>query len=115
MSLEQGRELDPSQNQNTGLDTCPDCGGSRLQADEFERVAEGVWFGYMECPDCDWSKTRVLDKDAIDELDEVLDERAREVDKQLNRMVEENMQETIGVFAASAAADQIFPEDIARL
>lgn len=75
MSFDQGHELDPSQNQNRNLDTCPACGSRMLQANEFEEIADGVWLGLKECPDCEWSKTEALDRDAMDELAVALDER----------------------------------------
>lgn len=100
MFLEEGRERDPSQNQNRDVGICPNCGSGLLQVDEFEKIAGETWFGYFECPDCEWSKTRVLDRYDIDELDEVLGGRDLQLKNELDEMEKTSPEELIGALIA---------------
>lgn len=101
MSLEQGRELDPSQNQNTLTASCPDCGSGLLQADEFEKIGDEMWFVLIECAECDWSKTKAINGEEIDEIDEILDGNDRVLKEKLSEMERATPEELIGAFAAA--------------
>lgn len=102
MSLGQGREQDPSQNQNRSLDQCPDCEGKFLQDREgLEEAASGIWFAYLQCADCGHEETRALSNDQADELNGVLDDRALELKAELEQMERLKPEEMIGAIAAS--------------
>lgn len=99
----EGYEQDPNQNQNRDLDACPDCGKRLLQVSDYELIQDGLWFGYVNCPSCEWGETRVMSEDDVDRFDDALDVRDRELKTGLETLEGTSVEE-LGKIAAKISA-----------
>ncbi len=102
MSLEEGAERDPSLSQNRHLDTCPSCGKALLKDSDYDIVGDGVWFVYLDCTNCEWSKTTVLSDAEVDQLQDALHERDWQLKTELEEMERASPEEVMGALAASS-------------
>lgn len=90
---------------------CPACTSMLVQPQGWEEADDGRWSVSLVCPDC-WHEDEVLlDQDGVDRYDEVLDEGARAVACDLDRLARANREEAVRRFAAALDDGLIRPED----
>jgi hypothetical protein len=65
----------------------------------------------LRCPNCDWSDEGVFAQEAVEELEEHLDEGLADLLGDLHRLTQANMADEIDRFVGALQADLILPED----
>jgi hypothetical protein len=93
------------------LHICPECQGELVQPITWTEASEDQWELLLRCPNCDWSTRGIFDQDAVEELEEHLDEGLAEMISDLQRLTQANMAEEMDRFLAALQADLILPED----
>ncbi len=93
------------------LHVCPRCGSGFVQPREWAPVDMRRWRVELACPECDWHGSGLFSQQAVDRYDEVLDEGAAILTRDLHELAEANMRAAIESFSSALAADQILPED----
>lgn len=75
-------------------------------------VAEGAcWRVLVRCQSCGWSGERILDEKGLESFERELDDEITQIERDLQRLTEENMREYCELFVAALAADALLPED----
>jgi hypothetical protein len=52
---------------------CPSCSSTLAYPVDWQQLADPLWLAWLRCPNCDSVIPRVLDDDAVHELDTALD------------------------------------------
>jgi hypothetical protein len=59
---------------NTGSPTtCPTCSSTLAYPVDWQQLADELWLTWLRCPNCESAIPRVLDDNAVHELDTTLD------------------------------------------
>jgi hypothetical protein len=103
--------FDMDERTKQGLHVCPDCESDLVQPICWNEAAEQRWELTLECPNCGWTEDGVYERDAIDMLEEKLDDGLAEMLADLQRLTQANMADEIERFVAALRADFILPED----
>ncbi len=69
------------------------------------------WRVELNCPECEWEGAGVFEQEALDRYDEILDDGAALLVRDLQELSAANMREDVEGFCAALAADLILPED----
>lgn len=93
------------------LHVCPRCTSELVQPGEWAPVDPQRWRVELSCPDCGWFGAGVFSQRTLDRYDEILDEGAAELVRQLHDLAEENMRADVELFSAALDSDLILPED----
>jgi hypothetical protein len=102
---------EPRTQQVEDLHICPRCSSQLVQPGIWAPVDSQRWRVELSCPDCHWFGAGVYSQRALDRFDEILDDGAAELVRDLQALSEENMRAEIEVFAEALASDLILPED----
>jgi hypothetical protein len=93
------------------LHICPECESTLVQPIEWSEASDEQWELSLRCPNCEWTGEGVFDQDAVEELEEHLDEGLADLLGDLHRLTQANMADEIDRFTAALDADLILPED----
>jgi len=93
------------------LHVCPRCSSELVQPGVWAPVDTQRWRVELSCPDCHWFGAGVYGQQALDRFDEILDDGAAELVRELQDLAEANMRADIELFAEALEADLILPED----
>jgi hypothetical protein len=93
------------------LHICPACESALVQPVEWTEASEEHWELLLRCPNCEWTREGVFEQDAVEELEEHLDEGLADLLDDLHRLTQANMGDEIDRFVAALDADLILPED----
>ena len=93
------------------LHLCPCCDSDLVQPIEWTEASEDQWELLLRCPNCEWSDEGVFHQEAVEELEEHLDEGLADLLGDLHRLTQANMAEEIERFVTALEADLILPED----
>ena len=93
------------------LHICPACSSELVQPGTWAPVDSRRWRVELNCPDCGWFGAGVFSQQVLDRYDEILDEGAAELVRELQDLAEENMRADVELFASALDSDQILPED----
>jgi hypothetical protein len=52
---------------------CPDCDSTLAYPVDWQRLGDALWLTWLRCPNCESVIPRVLDEDAVYDLDVTLD------------------------------------------
>lgn len=75
-------------------------------------VAEGAcWRVLVRCLSCGWTAERILDEETLERFERELDDERAALERDLERLTQQNMREYYDRFVAALAADAILPED----
>jgi hypothetical protein len=100
----------PGTRQRADPHVCTSCHRSFVYP-EFG-VAEGAgWRVLVRCLSCGWSGETILDEQALESFERELDDERAQLERDLERLTQENMREYCFRFAAALAADAVLPED----
>lgn len=105
-------ETDPAQNKNRQLHICPACDSGLVQPQMWQK-SDGPdgWRIWLRCPECEWTEDDVFSSNEIDEFDAVLDAGVQVLDKSLEGLTRNNMEELVGSFAVALSRDLIGADD----
>jgi hypothetical protein len=98
------RELDD-------LRICPECDRDLVYPVEWEESSPTDWEVLLRCPNCEWTEVGVYDQATVDRFDEQLDDATDLLVRDLQAIVQANMEEEADRFAAALEADAIWPDD----
>ena len=102
----------PAQTKPTqDLHVCPRCASRLVQPGTWAPVDSQRWRVELSCPDCGWFGAGVFTQEALDRFDEILDEGAAMLVRDLQDLAEENMRTDVELFAEALDSDLILPED----
>ncbi len=93
------------------LHICPSCDSALVQPIEWTEASEEQWELLLRCPNCEWTQEGVFGQEAVEELEEHLDEGLADLLGDLHRLTQANMADEIERFVAALEADLILPED----
>jgi hypothetical protein len=93
------------------LHICPSCDSTLVQPVEWTEASDDHWELLLRCPNCDWSDEGVFAQEAVEELEEHLDEGLADLLGDLHRLTQANMADEIDRFVGALQADLILPED----
>ena len=93
------------------LHMCPSCESHLVQPIEWTEASEERWELLLRCPNCDWSDEGIFDQQAVEELEENLDEGLADLLGDLQRLTQANMAEEIDRFVTALERDLVLPED----
>jgi len=93
------------------LHVCPRCSSQLVQPGEWAPVDSQRWRVELSCPDCGWFGAGVFSQRALDRYDEILDEGAAMLVRELHELAEENMRADVDLFLSALETDLILPED----
>lgn len=93
------------------LHICPQCDSDLVQPLEWAEASDSHWELALRCPNCEWTDQGVFEQEAVEELEEHLDEGLAELLSDLHQLTQANMADEIDRFAAALEADLILPED----
>jgi len=93
------------------LHICPSCDSALVQPVEWTEASDDHWELLLRCPNCDWSDEGVFAQEAVEELEEHLDEGLADLLGDLHRLTQANMADEIDRFVAALQAGLILPED----
>jgi hypothetical protein len=68
---------------------CPTCDSALAYPIDWQRLADELWLTWLRCPNCESIIPRVLDDDAVHELDVVLDRGTYALMQDLERIARE--------------------------
>jgi hypothetical protein len=101
----------PRTQQVEDLHICPRCSSELVQPGVWAPVDSQRWRVELSCPDCHWFGAGVCSQQALDRFDEILDDGAAELVRELQQLSEANMRAEIEIFTRALASDLILPED----
>lgn len=93
------------------LELCPECGRDLVYPTDWAPIGTHRWRVSLRCPECEWYGSGVHEQDAVDRLDEILDDGTQAVLDDLELLTRANMQEQIDRFVTALRDDLIVPED----
>jgi len=93
------------------LHVCPRCASQLVQPGEWAPVDSQRWRVELSCPDCGWFGAGVFSQRALDRYDEILDEGAAILVKELHQLAEENMRADVELLLSALDSGLILPED----
>jgi len=93
------------------LHVCPRCASQLVQPGEWAPVDSQRWRVELSCPDCGWFGAGVFSQRALDRYDEILDEGAAILVKELHQLAEENMRADVELLLNALDSGLILPED----
>lgn len=94
-----------------GLHICPLCDSELVQPVAWCEASEGRWDLVLSCPNCHWSTEGVFGEDEVHALEEKLDQGLADMIRDLQRLTQANMADSVERFTAALKSDQILPED----
>jgi hypothetical protein len=110
--IEVVRFHDQAVEERTGpLHICPGCDSHLVQPVEWTEASEEHWELLLRCPNCQWSHEGIFEQEAVEELEEHLDEGLADLLGDLQRLTQANMADEIDRFVAALQADLVLPED----
>ena len=92
------------------LHVCARC-DSRLVHPLRWKQLDGRWTVWRRCPDCEWRDAGSFDQGALDAFDDVLEQGAAALTRDLRVLARANMAEDVERFVRALAAGAILPED----
>jgi hypothetical protein len=93
------------------LHVCPACDCHLVQPVSWGPASDERWELTLECPNCAWTEEGVYERDAVDELEEQLDDGLADMLCDLQRLTQANMADEVERFTAALEGDLILPED----
>jgi hypothetical protein len=93
------------------LHVCVTCNSQLVQPIAWAEAGEGRWELTLECPNCGETEAGAFDQEAIERLEEHLDDGLAEMLDDLQRLTQANMTSELERFAAALQAGLILPED----
>ena len=93
------------------LHACPQCESEMVYPTDWEEQGPDAWTLSLRCPNCEWTKSGTFEQEAVEALEERLDDGIDEVVSTLNGLARENLVEDIDRFVAALDADAILPID----
>jgi len=94
-----------------GLHICPMCDSELVQPVAWCEASERRWDLVLSCPNCHWSTEGVFGEDEVHALEEKLDQGLADMIRDLQRLTQANMADSVERFTAALKSDQILPED----
>jgi len=92
------------------LHVCVACSSELAYPVDWEEAGED-WEVTVRCPSCEWRQTGVYAQDAVDRFDDRLDRGTEAVIRDLQRLMQANMENEIERFVEALEADLIVPDD----
>lgn len=93
------------------LHVCPACGSDLVQPVAWAEAPGNRWELTLECPNCWWATEGLFEREAIQELEERLDDGLAQLLDDLKRLSRANMVDQIERFVSALEAGHILPED----
>jgi hypothetical protein len=87
------------------------CDSELVQPVAWCEASEGRWDLVLSCPNCHWSTEAVFGEDEVHALEEKLDQGLADMIRDLQRLTQANMADSVERFTAALKSDQILPED----
>lgn len=116
--LPSGRKIEVVRFEDEGADTrtrplhiCPECHSELVQPLSWSESDDERWELELGCPNCQWCVEGLFDQNAVEELEEHLDEGLSTMLTDLHRLTQANMAEEVDRFVVALNADLILPED----
>jgi hypothetical protein len=101
----------PARRRGDDLHICPSCSSDLVYPTDWAPASERHWQVALRCPECEWNGGGRYSQEAVDRLDEALDQGTESVLDDLNMLVRANMEDQISRFVAALDAGHILPED----
>jgi hypothetical protein len=93
------------------LHVCPVCESGLVEPTDWTAAGEERWTVSLRCPECEWVGTGTYSQDALDRLEDVLDEAVQSLLSDLRRLTRANMEEHVQAFSQALQRDLLLPED----
>jgi len=90
---------------------CPVCGSTLVHPTEWQRIAVAAWRITLRCPNCETTRTVVLDRSQVERLNRALYEGTERLAREADQLVRHNFEEEADKFVAALDADLILPID----
>ncbi len=111
MPVPASTRLGGRQVRSSDIHVCPRCASELVQPRSWAAVDMRRWRVELSCPECEWEGAGVFEQEALDRYDELLDEGAALLVRDLQELTEANMRDDVEGFCSALAADLILPED----
>ena len=72
---------------------CPACNSRLAYPVDWQQLADALWLTWLRCPNCESAIARVLDDDAVHELDTTLDQGTYALMQNLKRIARDGSTE----------------------
>jgi hypothetical protein len=79
---------------------CPTCNSTLAYPVDWQQLADVLWLTWLRCPNCESIIPRVLDDDAVHDLDVTLDRGTNTLMQELGRITRGESTESLGPHAA---------------